>query len=405
MQDAAPATIADLSACRPPSTPVLVLHRGALERNLARMQDACDAAGVRLRAHGKTHKCSALGRLQVARGAVGLCAQTVGEAEAFAAGGIADILVTAPSPAWAVPRIAALAAEGRRIGAVADDGGQVARLGVAAQAAGVVLDLIVDIDLGQHRAGVPPEAAPALARQASETPGLRWAGLQAYMGHLQHLAPPERRREAVDDATGRLAALVGALAAAGLPAGVVTGGGTGTYASDLAAGVFTELQAGSYAVMDVEYDDCGPPEGADWTFEPALAIAAAIVSARHATHAVCDAGLKAVSVDGPPARVLAGAAPGSLWRSMGDEHGAIFHPAALPVLKAAGRDPLAFAQAVTGAAGEPPADAPRVGDLVWLQPGHCDPTVNLYDAFLVLEPDGGLTRWPIDARRKTPEPA
>ena len=385
-----------------PQTPLLVVDRAALERNIAKMQALCDAAGVRLRAHGKTHKCSTLGRLIVERGAVGLCCQTVGEAEAFVAGGIKDVLVTAPSPLWGAARLAALAQTGAKVGAVADDEGQIDRLSDAAVAAGVVLDLVVDLDLGTHRAGAYPHDALKLARAADASPGLRFAGLQAYLGHLQHLDDGELRRTADEAAFVTLKALVAELTAAGLPPPVVTGGGTGTHAFDLASGVFTELQAGSYAVMDVEYDACGAPGGGDWPFEPSLFVAATVVSGNHKSHVTCDAGFKAMSMDGPPARVVAGAAPGSLWRPMGDEHGMIAHPALIDVLKAGGRDPLGFDRAVAAADADPardvPPDAPKVGDLVWLQPGHCDPTINLYDALHVWDGQT-LERWAVDGRR------
>ena len=386
-----------------PQTPLLVVDRAALDRNLARMQALCDAAGVRLRAHGKTHKCSVLGRLIVERGAVGLCCQTVGEAEAYVAGGIADVLVTAPVPPWGPPRLAALA-RSAKVGAVADDEGQIDRLSDAAVAAGVTLDLVVDLDLGTHRAGAYPKDALRLARAADAAPGLRFAGIQAYLGHLQHLDDGALRRSADEAAFATLKALVAELTAAGLPPGVVTGGGTGTHAFDLASGVFTELQAGSYAVMDVEYDACGAPGGGDWPFEPALFVAATVVSANHKSHVTVDAGFKALSMDGPPARVVAGAAPGSLWRPMGDEHGMIAHPAMIDVLKAGGRDPLGFDKAVAAADADParsaPADAPKVGELVWLQPGHCDPTINLYDALHVWDGER-LERWAVDGRRVT----
>ncbi|KQV54817.1 MULTISPECIES: alanine racemase [unclassified Caulobacter] len=385
-----------------PQTPILVVDRAALERNIDHMQALCDAAAVRLRAHGKTHKCSTLGRLIVERGAVGLCCQTVGEAEAYVAGGIQDVLVTAPAPPWGAARLAALARTGAKVGAVADDEGQIDRLSDAAVAAGVVLDLVVDLDLGTHRTGVYPHEALKLARAADASPSLRFAGIQAYLGHLQHLNDGALRRSADEAAFATLKALVAELTAAGLAPPVVTGGGTGTHAFDLASGVFTELQAGSYAVMDVEYDACGAPGGGDWPFEPALFVAATVVSARHKSHVVVDAGFKAMSMDGPPARVVGGAAPGSLWRPMGDEHGMIAHPATLDVLKAAGRDPLGFDKAVAAAdadfARETPADAPRVGDLVWLQPGHCDPTINLYDALHVWDGER-LERWAVDGRR------
>ena len=139
--------------------------------------------------------------------------------------------------------------------------------------------------------------------------------------------------------------------------------------------MFTEIQAGSYAFMDVEYEDCGAPDGGPWPFGSSLFLAAEAVSANQPGHVTCDAGLKALSVDGPPARVESPA--GFRWRSMGDEHGAIIAPK--------GRE----------------RDLPAEGDIVWLQPGHCDPTVNLHDVLAVVAEDGTFEIWPIDARRIT----
>jgi D-serine deaminase-like pyridoxal phosphate-dependent protein len=304
---------------------------------------------------------------------VGVCAQTVGEAEAFVAGGIRDVLVTSPSPAPAAPAIAALA-RAARIGATADHAEQVAWLGAAAQAAETIIDLVVDVDPGNHRTGAHPPGVVALARQAADTPGLRFAGIQMYAGHIQHFEDRETRRRAYDEVIATAASVVRALTDAGLAPPVVTGGGTGSHAYDLRSGVFNELQAGSYAVMDVEYAACESPAGGAWPFRQALWVASRVVSANHATHVTIDAGVKAMSMDGPRPRVAAGAPAGSEWIAMGDEH--------------------AF---ITCDAGP----APRLGDMIWLEPGHCDPTINLYDALYVVAADGSVERWPIDARRVT----
>jgi 3-hydroxy-D-aspartate aldolase len=386
----------------PIQTPALVIDLAALDANLRTMQALCDAAGVRLRAHGKTHKCTALAWRQMEHGAAGLCAQTVGEAEAFIAGGIADILITAPAPAWAAPRIAALTGRGARIGAVADHAEQIAWLGAAARAADGTIDLVVDLDPGTHRTGAHPDQVVALARLASDTDGLRFAGLQAYAGHIQHIGPATDRKAAYDAVIARTASVRDALIAAGLPPPVITGGGTGTHPFDLASGVFTELQAGSYAVMDAEYEACEAPQGAgeSWRFKQAMFLASTVVSANHKSHVTVDAGFKALSSDGPPAKVAWGAAAGALWRPMGDEHGMILHPSAIPLLK--GGD---FVVAVETLDADQAApwwnDAPRLGDTVWLQPGHCDPTINLHDALIVVAEDRSWERWAVDARRVT----
>ncbi|HYG26652.1 MAG TPA: alanine racemase, partial [Caulobacteraceae bacterium] len=298
---------------------------------------------------------------------------------------------------------AALAKGGAQIGVVADTEEQIARLGQAARNAGVVLDLVVDLDLGTHRTGAYPNQAVKLARAAAEAGGLNFAGVQAYLGHLQHVTEVGARKDADEEGIRELAQTVEALRAANLAPGVVTGGGTGTHAFDLVSGVFNELQAGSYAVMDVEYEACAAPGGEGWPFEPAMFIAATVVSAHHKTHVTCDAGFKAVAVDGPPAKVVAGAAEGSLWRPMGDEHGAVIHPFFTPAMRAGGSDPIMAARAIALADANEDfpwaADAPKVGDVVWLQPGHCDPTINLYDALHVVGEDGKVERWAVDARR------
>jgi 3-hydroxy-D-aspartate aldolase len=392
--------IADLRKIRVNSTPVLVIIREVLERNLDLMQARCNAAGVALRAHGKMHKCSTLARLQMAKGATGICAQTIGEAEAFAASGISNVLLTSPVSLKDVSRVAALANR-TRIAAVVDDELLVTALGAAARAAGCALDLLVDIDLGQHRTGVAPGAVVALAQRITASNDTRFVGVQGYLGHLQHIHSARDRITANEVAVGVLSDIVDQLKDVGLPPRIVTGGGTGTHTSDLASGVFTEIQAGSYALMDAEYGACEASIDPGWPFAPALFLASSVISARHRTHVTVDAGIKTLSTDGPVARVVSGAPDGSVWRGMGDEHGAVIHPLALDVFEASAAGPLALQRAIDSADIElaTRVDAPQLGDTIWLQPGHCDPTINLHEAFLVLETDGSWSRWAIDARR------
>ena len=355
-----------------------------MEANLAAMQAACDAAGVALRPHGKMAKCSRLARRQLKLGAIGICCQTVGEAEAFAAAGIGDLLLSAPVPPWGWPLLEALASRGVRVAAVVDSRSQI-------DLAPRTIDLLVDVDGGQHRSGTSFEAAPALVREILAT-GRRWAGVQCYLGHLQ--ADPDRSA-AHRQAMGRLGALVSMLRSQGLPPAIISGGGTGTAGLDLASGIFTELQAGSYALMDVAYAAAGAP------YETALLLAATVVSVQHKSHITLDAGLKALSADGPPARLVAGAPAGARFRFQGDEHGALVHPSAEVRLKSEG---FAAVAALDADPGFPWPDWPAEGSLVWLQPGHVDPTVNLHDMLWIADEDGRMEPWPIDARRVTPWP-
>lgn len=396
-------TAAFLARVRPPVTPALIVRRKMLMRNMVVMQTAVNAAGVQLRAHGKMHKCPQIAALQVAGGAVGLCCQTVSEAQAYALAGIGDLLMTSPVPAWGLARLASLAQNGTRIGLVADHEAAIAAAGHAATEAGVIIDLLIDVDLGHHRTGCPPHQAARLAALAAATPGLRFSGIQAYLGHLQHLGDQALRTRLNHQATARLSQLRAELRAGGLAPAVITGGGTGTYRLDLDAGVFTELQAGSYALMDAEYLNAGAPAGGEWQFVPALFVAATTVSAWHKTHATCDAGLKAISTDGPMPIIVAGAAAGSIWQALGDEHGAIVHPAVVAQLSGVSRGQ---AQAMIAPIDADlqishPADAPVAGQIVWMIPGHVDPTINLYDALFMADEDGVIERWPITARRST----
>ncbi|MGQ9370930.1 alanine racemase [Azospirillum sp. ST 5-10] len=355
-------------------TPALVLDLDVAERNLAAMAARAAARGVALRPHGKTHKCLALARAQIEAGAIGLCAAKLGELEVFHAGGVPGLLLTAPlaSPRK-IARLAALAASGGRITVTVDRLDLIEALEVACAAAGGQLDVLVDVDLGQRRTGFgDPAAAVAAARRLASCGRLRYAGVQAYAGHLQHEPALADRRARLDAEMERLRAVIAALAGAGLPPAIVSGGGTGSHALDLEAGVFTELQVGSYAVMDngyaaVELDGAAVPP-----FATALFVHATVVAHTGDGAATTDAGTKSFGLDGPPPLPVHGAPAGSRYDFSGDEFGRLTVP--------------------DGAA------LPPVGARIVCTVPHCDPTVNLYDVFHTVRGDRLVGFWPIEAR-------
>jgi len=329
------------------------------------------ARDLALRPHAKTHKSGEIGRRQIAAGAVGLCCAKLGEAEALAADGIAGLHLTSPVvAAGAIARLVALNGRSEGLSVVADHPDNVRAL-AAANADGRPLGVFVDVDPGNHRTGVAsPEAAVALAAEIGASAHLRLAGVQFYCGSQQHIQSFAERRAAIVERTDYLRTVLAAVRAAGHDIPVVTGGGTGTWLIDAELGVLTELQTGSYLFLDREYGECELVAGDAPMFEPALFLDATVISANAVGMVTVDAGLKALSTDAGPPVVIGG----GRYVFMGDEHGAII--------------------AEGGA-------LPGLGGRVTLQPGHCDPTVNLHDVYHVIEGDQVVEIWPVTARGRS----
>jgi len=349
------------------NTPALIVDLAALERNIAAMAAFAARNGLRLRPHAKTHKSVEIARRQIAAGAVGVCCAKLGEAEALSEGGVENILITSPVVgSAAVERLAALAARSPGLTVAADHPDAV----YALARSGAALTVLVDIDPGMHRTGVAnPEAAIALARRIDAAPNLTYGGVQFYCGAQQHIEIFAARRAALHDRTDYLAAIIAGLTEAGLPPALVTGGGTGSHAIDAELGVLNELQVGSYIFMDRQYVDCDLP------FETSLMIDARVISANHAALSTVDAGFKAFATEAGPPPVLAGAPAGSVYHFMGDEQGCVVPPR-----------------------GEAP---PRLGEVVTFAAPHCDPTVNLYDAYHVVSGDTLVGIWAIEGRGRS----
>ena len=355
-------------------TPALVLDLDALERNIKKMGDYAKAHGMRHRVHGKMHKSVDVAKLQEKLGgAVGVCCQKVSEAEVFARGGIKDILVSnqVRDPAK-IDRLARLPKFGSRTIVCVDDVANVADLSAAAVLHGTELEIFVEIDCGAGRCGVTTtEAVVEIAKVVEAADNLKFTGIQAYQGAMQHMDSYEDRKAKLDVAIAQVQDAVDGLKAEGISCELVSGGGTGSYYFESNSGVYNELQCGSYAFMDADYGRILDKDGnridqGEW--ENAFFILTSVMSHAKADKAIVDAGLKAQSVDsGLP--VIFGRDDVE-YIKCSDEHGVVMDPTG--VLK--------------------------VNDKLKLVPGHCDPTANVHDWYVGVRDGKVECVWPVSAR-------
>jgi 3-hydroxy-D-aspartate aldolase len=341
-------------------TPALILEMDGFEKNQKTLFDLVKGR-VRVRPHAKTHKCPEVAKRQIALGAVGMCCQKVSEAEAMVDGGVHDVLVS--NEVVGARKLARLAELSRRakVGVCVDHADNVR----AIAATGAKLDIYIEIDVGMRRCGVAPGApAVALAREILKH-GLRFAGLQAYHGRAQHIRSMEERHAVIETAAQHVQHTKRLLAQAGIACPIVTGAGSGTFMLEVEAGAWNEIQCGSYAFMDVDYAKN------EWAaplprFEHALFVLSTVMSRPSTEVAIVDAGLKASSVDS--------GMPG-VWQKdlrythASDEHGWV-----------EGKS------------------VPALGEKLLLVPGHCDPTINLYDWYVCIRGGFVVELWPITAR-------
>jgi len=358
-------------------TPCLMIDLNALERNIRKMGDYATAHNMRHRAHGKTHKSIDVLRLQQELGgAIGACCQKVSEAEVFARAGIKDILVSnqVRDPAK-IDRLARLPRYGARITVCVDDLANVAELSAAAQKHSTILECFVEIDCGAGRCGVStvPETI-AIAKAIDAARGLKFSGIQAYQGAMQHLEAYDARKAKLDAAIIQVKEVVEALNRERLAPQIVSGGGTGSYYFESCSGVYTELQCGSYAFMDADYGRILDKNGkridkTEW--ENALFILTNVMSHPKPDYAICDAGLKAQSVDSGLPFVYGRS--DVKYIKCSDEHGII----------------------------EDRNGVLKINEKLRLVPGHCDPTCNVHDWYVGIRNGKVETLWPVSARGKT----
>ena len=355
-------------------TPALVVDLDKMECNLHTMAAFAVKHQVMLRPHAKMHKSAELAKLQMAAGAVGVCVQKTSEAEALVAGGVHNVFISneviAPAKlarvaalTWVLARVGGTLAicvdsiEGiKRLAASMDEG----RLSSGTMSS---IDVFIELDVGHNRCGVEPGLpAVALALEIRKHPALNFAGLQAYHGKAQHLRSASDRHKAISNAIQSVRDTRALIEDTGIKVGLVTGAGTGTAPLEAASKLYGELQAGSYLFMDADYA-ANEPDIDQPQFAHALFVKTQVISV-HAGHVVCDAGHKSHAIDSGMPKVHAWGSDGALdYSNGGDEHG-ILKPAA-------GSTRL-----------------PELGSMLWLIPGHCDPTVNLHNEIIGVR--GGL---------------
>jgi 3-hydroxy-D-aspartate aldolase len=352
-------------------TPCLIVDLDALERNIEKMGRLMRERGVRHRAHAKTHKSFDIAIAQIKKGgACGVCCQKVSEAEALVNAGLRDVLVSNQVVAKTkIERLAALATRARVIVCV-DDAGNVDDLSAAATDHGVTIECLVEIDVGAGRCGVEPGApAVAIAQRIAQADGLKFSGVQAYQGGAQHVRDFAARQKLIETAVEFTRITVQMLADAGLACDIVAGAGTGTFQMEAMSGVYNELQCGSYVFMDADYQRVKDAAGHFLSdFENSLFIYTSVMSKVKPDKAICDAGLKAQSVDSGMPSVFG--RTDIEYVKCSDEHGVIADP----------------------------GNTLRLNDKLKLVPGHCDPTVNVYDWYVAVRNDRVEALWPVTAR-------
>jgi len=349
-------------------TPALCVDLRVLETNIAKMAVSAASVGVGLRPHSKTHKCPIIAHMQIAAGAHGVTCAKLGEAEVMAQAGIRDILIANQiiTP-HKINRLMGLAAYTDIMVAV-DTAENVADLSAAAEAHGVTLRVLLEVDIGMARCGVMPGAAAlALARRVVDSKGLRFEGIMGYEGHAVMISDYAERTRVTETSLELLTDTADLICGADIPVNIVSSGGTGTYMITGAWPGITELQVGSYATMDVQYrEKVGLRD-----FDYALTLLTTVVGVRGAERAISDAGIKSVTNDFglPELTDPAG------WELIGlsEEHGWLTR-----------KD----------------GDALRPGDRVELVPSHGCTTINLHDYYHVIRDDRLVALWPIAARGK-----
>jgi len=342
-------------------TPALIADLDALDRNIAMMATLTRERGIGWRPHAKAHKSPAIAHRELAAGAIGITCAKLGEAEIFAAAGIRDILIAnqivGPIKAR---RLAALATYCDVIVAV-DNIENAQELARAVAEFGSQPRVLIEVNSGMERAGVAPGPnAVALAMWLSQLTSLRFAGVMAWEGHAVAIEGDAPRMVEIRAAVGRLTTTADAIRAAGLPVGIVSCGGTGTFLTAREVPGVTEVQAGGGIFGDGMYRALNVP------VEPALSLVVTVTSRPTPRRIIVDAGRKSIDPSARPPEVVG--IEGVVSVALSAEHGTITL--------------------------DHDAEAPRMGDRVTLHVGYSDQAIHLHEQLLVARHDRLIAIWP-----------
>lgn len=273
-------------------TPALLIDLNTADANLKKMAAFFQEGPTRLRAHYKNHKCPALAKRQVAAGAIGMACATIDEAEALVRHGIPNVLLANEIAGTAkVERFARLSQEATDLIVALDNEETLAALASASAKLKVPVSVVVDVNIGQGRCGASPGPQALALAQLARVRGLRFRGLMGYEGHCGRLKPGPEKITATRQANEILVSTAKLIREHGLPVEIVTAGGTGTYSISGKCEGITEIQAGSYLLMDTEYRTVCED------FDLALSVLGTVISKTPGHHFVLDVGLKSISAE------------------------------------------------------------------------------------------------------------
>jgi D-serine deaminase-like pyridoxal phosphate-dependent protein len=355
-------------------TPCLLLDYDAMLDNITSTHQFIIGSGKAIRAHVKAHKCSQLAKIQIENGAHGLCTATLSEAEKLFQKGFDNILITRPIVEKnKIQKVIQYVQQGKNIIVVIDSEEIAAIYDEMNSQSSKRLQILLDIDVGFGRTGLLPESVLDIASRIQNKKNLVVHGIQAYHGNVQHIQKYEERKVQTLQSMQYAVEISCELKRRGFECTIFSGGGTGTHAIDVQIEELTELQIGSYLLMDAQYLDVELySESSSQKLKPALSVLTTVISDNNGNYVTVDAGLKSIYRDSPNPRVISNTDENLNYEWFGDEFGRII--------------------------GKVHDDNLRLGTKIKIIPSHCDPTVNLYDIINLISGDKVLDIYPIDLR-------